>query len=90
MTITRCKTLCVNCKHHAGCDGDGQWYDHHCHHPDKTRPKEQCPVTGKILFAAKNDLGQIVLVRDEHPYCRDINNGNCPLFEGKVALGDCK
>ena len=73
-----CKTLCVNCRHHVG---SGVWYAHYCQHPDKRRPKEQDPVTGEIFFAIRNDLGNVCFTCEQYPHCRDINHGNCPLYE---------
>lgn len=81
------KTICLKCKYHKG-KGD-MWYDHFCTHPDVRHTKEQDPVTGKMLYASKNDLGRVVLNEEEYPYCRDINHGNCPYFK-KSILGILK
>ncbi len=79
MTIY-CQTVCINCRHH---EGKGTWYNHICKHEEGVRQQEQNPVTGEIEFSMKNDLGRSVFVEEEYPYCRDVNHGNCPLYEEK-------
>jgi len=78
-----CKTICAKCKH-CEIQGEGNgWYNYLCAHPEFARIPEQDPVTGKSGFAEKNDLGRIVFTENKFPYCREINHGNCELFEKK-------
>ena len=85
MEKTTCKTICIHCKHHLTdvkmSGTESRRYEHFCTHPELLLPKEQDPVTGKIGYAQKNDLGRVVLSKQKHPYCRDINHGNCPSYE---------
>ena len=84
-SVTMCKTVCANCKHHVAKDqASGRkdyMYNHFCAHPDCERPKEQCPVTGKIGYATRNDLGVVSIGDLKYPNCNQINNGNCELYE---------
>ena len=61
-------TICVLCEHHR-LEGDPKhWGSHVC---AKEKQQEYVdPVTGMTFV---NPL----------PYCRDINKGNCPFYEGK-------
>lgn len=79
-------TICVKCRHHRDTQSNPTadvWYNHVCTQPDLRRTPEQDPVTGKTGFSHKNDLGQIVTTDQPYPYCRKVNHGNCPHFEGK-------
>lgn len=51
-------------------------------HPNVERQLGVDPVTGKQCYTLTNDLGKIVTTDDKNPYCRDINDGYCKLFEG--------
>jgi len=77
------KTVCIKCSWHNGASTADPWHDHHCLHVEFQKHQEQDPVTGKIAFTGKNDLGQSYFCDDKHPYCRDHNHGNCEHFESK-------
>ena len=69
-------TICVECKHFSG---GSIWYDQFC---DAARlSKARDPVTGKVGYASINDLGTPSFNEEPRRYCRDVNNGNCGLFE---------
>jgi len=90
MSEAEMPTICVNCKHHHEKPDPRNiniWYSHICQHPEVKRQEEQNPVTGEIGYAAKNDLGTVYITDESHPYCRDINHGNCPLYEQKEPNG---
>lgn len=74
-------TICVNCKHHNGPKLSNLWYDHKCSHPNLRREAEIDPVTGQSCYSHKNDLGRVGTSASPFPFCRDINNGNCPHYE---------
>lgn len=74
-------TICVKCKHHNGAQPQEAWYNHKCLHPLEKRPIEVDPVTGIQVYAVKNSLGLVSITDESSPYCRDINQGNCPMFE---------
>lgn len=70
------RTICVLCKHHyvrrEGRLYQPRWYDYECHHPECERPKTLDPVTGAPIYAGGGE---------RFPCCRDVNNGDCALFE---------
>lgn len=76
-------TICIDCRHHNGAKTKDAWHAHLCLHPDHALPEVIDPVTGVIRFEAKNELGKTIYVDNSCPPCRDVNNGNCPLFEPK-------
>lgn len=84
-----CKTICKRCRFHEFRTDSRKidvWYMHYCKSKEVEREKEQDPVTGKIQYAQKNDLGRVVLTDERYPHCRDINHGNCPHYEPKGVL----
>lgn len=73
-------TICKECKHHIH-DTQNEmapevWYNHFC--GASPLPMALDAVTGKLGYST----GRYV---QEHPYkyCRDVNKGNCSLFEPK-------
>jgi hypothetical protein len=78
-------TICKKCKHVYNKKGFNEhgWYNWFCKHPDVRRVKTIDPVTGNKRFKGKNDLGQEYLTGQEHPFCRDINNGACQYYKEK-------
>ena len=79
--MVTCKTICVNCAHHNGASSKDVWYDHYCLSSAGVRSKEQNPVTGEIGYCGKDSLGGIYFTEDAHPFCRNINYGNCEHFD---------
>lgn len=80
----KCKTICINCINHYEKPDSRNidvWYNHFCRSPEVARTEEQDPVSGKIGFADKNDLGGIYITDEQFPYCRDINHGNCQHYQ---------
>ena len=81
-------TICVKCKHHKrmGRRDIDVWYTHYCGHPELQRAKVTDPVTGRLGYGIKNDLGRCMVGvdrGDRYPNCRDINpRGECELYEG--------
>lgn len=77
--------ICAECKHfknlEKGLPPDSVFYNLMC--MADISEKKQDPVTGKMVFAGQNDLGQEVPVIDGHPYCRDMNHGDCQFWETK-------
>lgn len=77
-------TICTKCANHKNSTHVNEacpevWYNHVC--GAITREPMIDPVTGKHGYAIKNDLGQIHITDDPHPFCRDINtDGNCDKF----------
>ena len=65
-------TICWDCKYHHNDEPTGPrseiWYNQKCLHPSKETPAYLDVVTGLTVPVA-------------HAYCRDVNDGNCPLFE---------
>lgn len=76
-------TLCVNCTYHKG---SGEWYDHFCKHPEVRFIPDIDPVTGEKGYAKTNDLGRGSLTDTPYPYCRDINQGQCPYFKESINI----
>lgn len=84
-------TVCVRCRYHANTHPGGSagprpdtWYYQICRHPDLEHPKGIDPVSGKMVYWAKNDLG-MTYPADRHPNCRDINDGHCKYFVGRTG-----
>lgn len=83
------KTICVSCNHHhTNQDGPRSdcWYNHFCLHPELAAIPEQNPVTGKVEYAGVNSLWGQYFTAQKHPYCRDVNNGNCPHYESEEQV----
>ena len=72
------KTLCVKCKHFLG-QIDAAWYDQRCE--ASPNPIAIDPVTGRELPYSMNDLGRVSFGASTHMACRDVNTGECGLFE---------
>lgn len=73
-------TICANCKHKLFL-GD-VWYDQFC--TVSKRKLFTDPVTGKTGYMEINSFGEEYLDDKDgrqYEYCRDINNGNCQMFE---------
>ena len=78
--MNECKTICIHCKWHAQ-EGGQTIHSHLCTHPGVAKPREQCPVTGRVGYAEVNSLGGVFLAESPHPMCRTLNHGNCELYE---------
>jgi hypothetical protein len=71
-------TVCVKCKYYY-CSGKDIWYNQFC----KASEREPCidPVSGKEMYADKNDLGKIYFTDQRYSYCRDVNtHGRCQKY----------
>lgn len=69
-------TICAKCKHFSG---GAIWYNQKC--TARTLERRQDLVTGEMVHGSENDLGRWVSREDQHPYCRDVNDGHCDLYE---------
>lgn len=73
LTPKQPKTVCYNCRNFFNAEPIGShsdiWYNHYCLASPK--PRKIDPVTGKERNAAY----------DRYRYCRDVNTGNCKLYE---------
>ena len=78
--MIRPDTICVDFVYHR-LDGRDIWYNHTCEAPQEKKPVEVDCVTGRQVFASRNDLGNVYVSDSQYPYCRDINKGNCPHYE---------
>jgi hypothetical protein len=76
---------CIKCIHfYNKSDGTNLiWYNLYCKAPVIQRPKAKDPVTGQTGYKTKNSLGDEYYDDTPSPFCRDINQGNCPYFEEK-------
>lgn len=81
------RTICVRCKHFLDISGGfnaGVWYNHLC----KATPLPVAidPVDGRTKAYGVNAVGTRYWVGKEEAYafCRDINTGDCPKYEGEV------
>lgn len=76
-------TFCKTCKHHIAAEQNTVradiWYNHFC--AASPRVSVTDPVTGKGGYSETNDLGRAVITDNKYRYCRDVNNGDCQLFE---------
>lgn len=86
-------TICVKCRHHRNThDGHpcgpprSSWFYQVCTHTDVERPTTIDPVSGDVKYMSKNDLGRTILHDAPHPFCRDINDGMCKMFEPKATF----
>lgn len=84
-------TICTACRWYRntkaarrGGPPASMWYYKLCTHPDVERPTTIDPVSGDVKYMSKNDLGRTILHDAPHPFCRDINDGECGMFEAKV------
>jgi hypothetical protein len=77
------KTLCKDCKFHRHIvrnpSAPEVWYNHYC--AASPLPETVDPVTGATGYASRNDLGRDIIVDEPYNYCREINDGNCHLFQ---------
>lgn len=72
-------TICVRCRHvRIEEPSKGIWYNYRCGAIEL--PMAVDPVTGKTMRYRGNDLGRVSFTDEFHPYCRDINEGECPHF----------
>jgi len=74
-------TICVNCKHFI--KTSDIWYNQFCGNKDVGAKKAINPVTGEVGYLKKNDLGGQYYDKNRYPFARDINKGNCSIFEVK-------
>ena len=76
-------TVCYDCKHFHNEETSGPrkdiWYNHYC--KASPLPMEMNPVTGEIQATCTNDLGTKIYTDRGFRFCRDINDGNCELWE---------
>ena len=77
-------TLCAKCVHHRNAHGGHQagpkadsWFYPLCTHPELEHPKVVDPVSGKVCYWTKNDLGTTIPTDHPHPLCRKVNDGTC-------------
>lgn len=76
-------TICAECKHvlriirNQACPTS--WYNYQC--AAAPRPPAIDPVTGEHGWATRNDLGRDTVSDQKFNYCRDVNTGQCSLFE---------
>ncbi len=69
MLKSKPKTLCGKCVHHVQEYGvPDVWHSHTCVHPNEKHVWWDCVGGQKHI---------------EFPYCRDVNNGNCPHYTPK-------
>jgi hypothetical protein len=83
------RTICANCRHlHAKQDGPrtGIWYNMLCRAPAVQTEPSRDPVSGKIGYRRKNDLGGGCYDDQPSPFCRDVNHGNCEHYARKGVL----
>ena len=74
-------TICVECAHCVKTDPAPIWYNFRC--SALPQEGERDPVTGIAGYPRINDLGGTYYDSCPYPYCRDINKGDCPMFEKK-------
>ena len=78
-------TICAKClwlvREERGTPREDVWYNWFCGHPSVERKLVVDPVTGKKAYACRNSLGDPYHNDQKHPYCRDINDGYCELYE---------
>jgi hypothetical protein len=88
-------TVCVNCRWHINAHEGRRtgppasaWFYQLCGHPDVERPTTVDPVSGEVRHMARNDLGRTYLTDKARPYCRDINDGECSMYEPVGSIID--
>ena len=84
MNITK-TTICYQCKFFHNEEPTGPrkdvWYNHVC--KASPLPIDMNPVTGEMQARTCNDLGQVIHTNRTFEFCRNINKGDCELFEPK-------
>ncbi len=86
---TPAKTVCVECRHFNLIDNKKIWYNAYCNHPKwAAATTMQDPVFGDWGYARQNSLGDVYLTGTPLPYARDINTGDCQLYESKTGGDD--
>jgi len=85
-TTSKIETVvCARCRWHRSQDQGTPradcFYNHFCAHADVGREVAIDPVTGHAGFAGVNDLGTFHVTDDPFPFCGDVNDGTCELFE---------
>lgn len=68
-------TICAECRHLIREGSGAHWGDYVC--GAITRARGVDLVTGQETWLEGGFPAQ------EHPYCRNVNNGDCKLFEKK-------
>lgn len=80
-------TVCTKCKHfmnlEPGSVRTGVWYNHLCR--ATPLPTKFDPYDGKVKPYRVNDMGTEHFVHQRYQFCRYINDGKCPKFEGAAA-----
>lgn len=78
-------TVCYQCKHFHNEEPTGPrkdiWYNHFC--KASPLPIAMNPVTGEMQSKSSNDLGTTIYTDRGFKFCRDVNDGNCELWEGR-------
>lgn len=81
-------TVCYECVHFKNLEPrsprEHVWYNHVC--TATPLPVQRDPVTGQLQNVSRNDLGREIFTDQPFQFCREINKGNCPLFEKKGRL----
>jgi hypothetical protein len=76
-------TLCKDCRffyeRKRSMGYEARWYDQFC----KASPRERVvnPVTGVQGYAGTNDVGGSYITDEPYKHARDINTGDCQLWE---------
>lgn len=78
-------TVCTQCRHFVnlepGSVREHIWYNHLCE--ASPLPTRIDPYDGEEKPYGCNDLGTIYTSPYSFNFCRDINDGECPLFRRK-------
>lgn len=78
-------TVCYDCLHFLNSEPTGPrkdiWYNHRC--GAISLPLAINPITGCNQYYQQNSLGETYFADQEHPYCRNMNDGNCKRFRSK-------
>ena len=76
------ETICTKCRHYLHIVENPAapqvWYNHRC--GAVSREVGIDLVTGVKGYRETNSLGMGYVTDQQHPYCRDVNNGSCPHF----------
>jgi len=78
--------ICIHCKFVRIKVDNGIWYNYRCGAQEVKRQEVVDPVSGKTGYGSVNDLGRVNITDEEYPYCREINNGTCSLFQPIVKI----
>ncbi len=70
-------TLCIHCRFFI--NKGTVWYDQFC--GATPREKATDPVTGCEGYRVVNDLGRASITDEPYAYARDVNDGQCPLYQ---------